>query len=165
MTNVFDELIDKAIAAPYGYRKKDGKPRKRPPSVPPHLRPVKQRKPPPEPPQQPPAPDPAQSADQELKRLHRSLSRLGKKSIAKLMELLEDGDKRIRLQAAGVATRASLMGLARDALGAAGGAEIHIHTTVQVAQAGQPAPGSEPPGKEPPPGQHQRQGKPVMITK
>lgn len=163
-TDIDDAL--KATEAPYGF-KADGSPRKRP--VSPNL---KQFNPDKEAQLPATAPDnlsEAQAqenqahASRELKRLHKSLSNLGKKSIRKLSELLDDNDKRIRLQAAGVATRASLMGLAKDALGSGGGAEIHIHTTVvssqpaQAVQALGPLAGHDQDGPRP-------TGKPVIIT-
>lgn len=160
MTSDIDDAIT-SQEAPFGFRK-DGQPRKRP--VSPNLVQYNPDKPSQKPKQALETQDESptsQSATRELKRLHKALSNLGKKSIRKLSELLDDNDKRIRLQAAGVATRASLMGLAKDALSTGGGAEIHIHTTVVqgATQAGAtPPPSADHPGQPRP-----ATGKKVMI--
>ena len=155
MSNVFDQLLSKFQEAPFGF-KKDGQPRKRPPRQPPQkTEPINETL---ETPNFTPGLD-----GKILKRLNK-LEKLGDKSIRKLSELLDDPDKRIRLQAAGVATRASIMGMSKEALQLGLGAEIHIHTTVQVATT--TSPGADGAQASSPVADHQGDGgKPVMIVK
>jgi FlaG/FlaF family flagellin (archaellin) len=92
--------------------------------------------------------------EKTLKELQNSLSGVSRKAIKKLKALLDNENVRVQMQAALGIIRATVSALTRDTLTPGAGAEIHIHTSAQVAVV-QPQP-SGPPQPE--------QGQPAKAT-
>jgi len=92
--------------------------------------------------------------EKTLKELQGSLSGVSRKAIKKLKALLDNENVRVQMQAALGIIRATVSALTRDTLPPGAGAEIHIHTSAQVAVV-QPQP-SGPPQPE--------QGEPAKAT-
>jgi hypothetical protein len=68
-----------------------------------------------------------------LEQLQGSLSKLSKKALKKLNELLDDPNARVQMQAALGTIRSTVQALTKDTSTPGGGAEIHIHTSQAVA--------------------------------
>ena len=102
--------------------------------------------------------------EKTLKELQLALSGISRKAIKKLKALLDNDNVRVQMQAALGIIRATVSALTRDTLPPGAGAEIHIHSSTQVAVVqGRP---DQPPGL-PQPDQRQlpkATGKPVTIV-
>jgi len=99
--------------------------------------------------------------EKTLKELQGSLSGVSRKAIKKLKALLDNENVRVQMQAALGIIRATVSALTRDTLPPGAGAEIHIHTSAQVAVV-QPQPSSPP---QPEQGQPAKAtGRPITIV-
>ena len=78
----------------------------------------------------------------QLNDLQAALSKLSKKALQKLNNLLDDPNARVQMQAALGTIRSTFQALTRDTSSQGGGAEIHIHCSSQAAVVSPSSPGA-----------------------